>query len=42
MSNEKKVLWLKQRNQFSIMKEAQKFPKVDLLDVIFEKWHDFS
>jgi hypothetical protein len=38
VSNEHKVYWLKKRNQSPVMKEAQNFPKVKLLDAIFEKW----
>ncbi len=38
VNNEQKVSWLKQWNQSSVLKEAQKFPKVKLSNAIFEKW----
>jgi hypothetical protein len=37
VSREQKFFWLKQWNQSSVLREAQKFPKVGMLDAIFEK-----
>jgi hypothetical protein len=38
MSSEQKVFWFKQWNQPPVLKEVQKFPKVGVLNAIFEKW----
>jgi hypothetical protein len=38
VTNKQNICWLKQWNLFLVIQEVQKFPKVDLLDVIFDKW----
>jgi hypothetical protein len=38
MSEEKKVSWLRQWNEFGILREAKNFPKLGFSNVQFDKW----
>jgi hypothetical protein len=38
VSKEHKVSWLKQWNEFRVMKEAKKFPKHGFSNIQFDKW----
>jgi hypothetical protein len=38
MSKEQKVVWLRQWNEFRVLKGAKKFPKQGFSNIQFDKW----